>query len=508
MKSKMVKLAAVAVIIAAALIGMKVLFGLGEPPAEVPVPQPVVSDEVEENLDSPVDIELRQVRQMYAAGDVKGLAAMLAEGRFETKVLAANYLAQMDDGVQALEALENVQAEYGKDDAGNPFTPTVEKIRSRMGTVSGFGGPAPATRQSRVLAKARPALNQESQGMVVADHRDRPDLASAELSGSGELKVDVNPDSSLAVEIEDTRTGPELVEGVSGYAYYFDGAGDYIDIGDDPSIQTEVFTVAAWVATSDRQRRWQTIVSYERGSHAVSVREGKGYYGWQWIFIPGLSGTTDVRTGQWTFVTVTRDSDYRASVYVNGELENSFVNDTKSGFSRTAKIGGDVYDDEYLHGSIDDVAIFNRPLSAEEIQRLYQNPGSLKGDEPGLVGYWSFDNDEPDVVKDSSPYGNHGTPGHEGGHGSPGPTEPESPPDSECRPELTEGASGKGYYFDGDGDHIEIPPIEGLGAEHTKMLWANPDASPRPNYVYLIDQDQIKRTGNNNWIELVGTDEN
>ena len=121
MKNRMGKVVAAAVIIAAALIGMKVLFGLGEPPTHVPVAQPPVSGAVDENWDSQVDIELKQVQRMYAEGDVKGLAAMLAGGQFQSKLLAANYLAQMQGGAEALEALENVEAEYGKDDPANPL---------------------------------------------------------------------------------------------------------------------------------------------------------------------------------------------------------------------------------------------------------------------------------------------------------------------------------------------------------------------------------------------------
>ena len=327
-----------------------------------------------------------------------------------------------------------------------------------------------------------------------------PELSDQPQDTTGEEPLQIMP--------EDTRTGPELVEGISGYAYYFDGAGDYIDIGDDPSIETEGLTVLAWIKTSDRRGRFQVVVSYEKNSHAFSVvPSGRIGYGWQWKG-GGGDGTSDVRTGQWEFVALTRDPDCKASIYVNGKLENSFVDRTTSSFARRAKIGGDVYDDEFFHGSIDDVAIFNRPLSAEEIQQLYQNPGSLRGNEAGLVGYWSFDNDEGELVKDASPYGNHGALGHESGHSAPEPAEPEPPADGECRPELTEGASGYGYYFDGDGDYIEIPPIEGLDAEHTKMLWMYLETWPLPSDVYLIDQDLGKQQGNNNWIELLDSDSN
>ncbi|HUW17987.1 MAG TPA: hypothetical protein VMW16_01645 [Sedimentisphaerales bacterium] len=48
--------------------------------------------------------EMIKIRQMAASGDVAGLASILAEGRFESKLVAANFLAKMGD-LPALQAL-------------------------------------------------------------------------------------------------------------------------------------------------------------------------------------------------------------------------------------------------------------------------------------------------------------------------------------------------------------------------------------------------------------------
>ena len=61
-----------------------------------------------------------------------------------------------------------------------------------------------------------------------------------------------------------------------------------------------------------------------------------------------------------------------------------------------------------FNGVIDEVAIFNRALADSEIKQVYQNVGKLSGNETGLVGYWNFDADEGDIVKDSSLYHNDG----------------------------------------------------------------------------------------------------
>jgi len=167
------------------------------------------------------------------------------------------------------------------------------------------------------------------------------------------------------------RSGTYTSNGKINRAMFFNGEGDYIDIGDDPNIQTEIFTFTAWIKTIDLSRVWQTILSFESQSYAVSVLpNGHVHYGWQRVK-KGAEGKSDVRTGKWVFVAVTRDYDDRACIYVNGEIENSFACDIYSKFLYSGKIGGDVGDSEYFNGSIDEVRIHNRALSISEVKQLY-----------------------------------------------------------------------------------------------------------------------------------------
>jgi len=61
---------------------------------------------------------------------------------------------------------------------------------------------------------------------------------------------------------------------------------------------------------------------------------------------------------------------------------------------------------DYFNGTIDDVRIYDRALSAEEIQMSMHM--KLTGDEPNLVGYWDFDEGEGQVAYDLSGSGNNG----------------------------------------------------------------------------------------------------
>jgi hypothetical protein len=60
----------------------------------------------------------------------------------------------------------------------------------------------------------------------------------------------------------------------------------------------------------------------------------------------------------------------------------------------------------FLHGKLDDVSIWSKALTEDEIRNLMF--GKLTGIESGLSAYWDF-NEDADTVNDLSPNNNHGT---------------------------------------------------------------------------------------------------
>jgi hypothetical protein len=168
--------------------------------------------------------------------------------------------------------------------------------------------------------------------------------------------------------------GAVLTEDRSGRprsAYLFDG-NDYIDIGDNPQIMSDAFTVTAWIRPQN-VGGWRTVLSYQKGSHAVHVQRGRLHYGWQWVFAPVVQGERSLQVGDWVFVGVTRDSDGHVSLYVDGQPDGSAAVQIESSFERHALIGGDVVDGEYFHGEIDDLMIFDRALAGTEVRELYES---------------------------------------------------------------------------------------------------------------------------------------
>jgi hypothetical protein len=101
-------------------------------------------------------------------------------------------------------------------------------------------------------------------------------------------------------------------------------------------------------------------------------------------------------------------------VYVDGtEIDRYSVATSIISGSSSLFIGQRYGYSERFQGIIDEVAIYNRALSAAEVGRVYRMAGrltteSVRAKSGGLVGHWSFDNDDGDTVIDSSPNGNHG----------------------------------------------------------------------------------------------------
>ncbi|CEO99535.1 unnamed protein product (mitochondrion) [Plasmodiophora brassicae] len=96
----------------------------------------------------------------------------------------------------------------------------------------------------------------------------------------------------------------------------------------------------------------------------------------------------------------------QAAIYINGQMVANMTRD-HDGFQNVASPGGynhitvgtwTFWSEVYNKGIYDDLRLWNRSLSAEEIRhRMWQQ---LQGDEPDLYAYWTFDDNSGGVVRD------------------------------------------------------------------------------------------------------------
>ena len=160
-----------------------------------------------------------------------------------------------------------------------------------------------------------------------------------------------------------------------GWCLDLDGTGDYVDVGDHPSLTfADSISVACWMKVRTFDRNWNTIVT--KGDDWVLARTrddnriaflclGLAGGGWPEVY----SG--DLNDGEWHHV---------AGVYDGAQLylyQDGLCADSKSLHGRINRNWSRVLIGEngqapnrFWNGLIDDVRVYNRPLTAAEVGLL------------------------------------------------------------------------------------------------------------------------------------------
>jgi len=239
-----------------------------------------------------------------------------------------------------------------------------------------------------------------------------------------------------------SRTAPTalVTDPQRGKCLKLDGDG-YLDI---PSGVTELgdadFTIAVWIKTANNGG---SILSKSNGNGEWEEKEKELYvadseisegdkdgtveyvgHSCEWV-----RGSTRIDDGQWHHIALTWDADEEAGcVYVDGAPGTDDVSfsggadndgDTvRIGFSESEHSSGNFV------GLIDDVAIFDAALTAEQVIELRKLTGGDKikviptsekdkpitlDTDPHLAGWWKFDETSGKTAADSSKHGRKGT---------------------------------------------------------------------------------------------------
>jgi len=198
--------------------------------------------------------------------------------------------------------------------------------------------------------------------------------------GSGNIAYD------YVGENDGTIYGAQWTTGIVNGALSFDGVDDQVN-GQNQIFPIE--TVEAWVKINSYPTTYRYgIVAASTGPGGCSFSEilevdpaGKPSY-YHWCCQYGVRrpiGTTSLNICEWYHLAATVQNENEVKLYVNGLLEGSvwagiypqqnpyFV------FSYTNDCWGYHYSHEHFEGELDEVAIYTRPLTSEEIQQHYQN---------------------------------------------------------------------------------------------------------------------------------------
>ena len=181
-------------------------------------------------------------------------------------------------------------------------------------------------------------------------------------------------------------SGPTWVDGKRGKALNFDGVNDYVNAGDNTSLRiTNSFTISAWVKT-DQNTSGLNVVAKYNGTNGYffgmtgTAPAGRMFGGVTTAGVITRRFTNTVlAVGRWYhIVTVYNASAATESMYVDGILDNGTQSGTPpSSVPSTAgmnfEIGSRTNGIELWDGLIDEVRIYNRALSAQEVLQLYNS---------------------------------------------------------------------------------------------------------------------------------------
>ena len=168
--------------------------------------------------------------------------------------------------------------------------------------------------------------------------------------------------------------------GKIGQAFYFDGSNDYVNVGTSSILNPQYMSAAAWVKqSSSPPNAWGVFLARWTGGNAYHFSAGDGTTENKLkIFINTTSGQQSVAiTGTmsyntWHHVAFTFDGA-NLKLYLDGVLNNSiaFTGTISSSADNTTFGAKDTSLGYPFNGSLDDVRIYNRVLSADEVASLY-----------------------------------------------------------------------------------------------------------------------------------------
>ena len=188
-------------------------------------------------------------------------------------------------------------------------------------------------------------------------------------------RFDGDASDSSGNNLHGTEMGdPTYTDGVFGQAIDLDGNGDYVDCGAPPEFDiTDEITFMYWIQVRQFDLEWNTVLSRGDDSWRSSRASTNNFME---AAVGGTSGNylycvTPVDDGQWHHIAATYNGT-TFDIYVDGELDASEPSTGQITASSYPLYIGDNSQatGRFWNGLIDDVIIFNRAFSQEEIQQV------------------------------------------------------------------------------------------------------------------------------------------
>ena len=218
--------------------------------------------------------------------------------------------------------------------------------------------------------------------------------ATITASMSNLWKADNNFNDSIGGQTGTSPSGcaPAFTTGKLGQAFSFDGVNDYVSLPPAALSLTGDFTISLWVNPTQLRNGQYILTNYTLRS-SDHVR-----FGWQISTGAGsnitftwadnnvhqsVTAAVPLFAGVWQLITVVRTTA-TTKIYVNGTISGETTNTVSIGYNPNTKVSLGAYTyitwsdnttatRDYFFGLIDDLGVWTRALTSNEVIGLYEN---------------------------------------------------------------------------------------------------------------------------------------
>ena len=172
---------------------------------------------------------------------------------------------------------------------------------------------------------------------------------------------------------------PQWVDGKFGKALSFDGVDDWVEMDAPVVVDTVDFTMGCWANPGETQKTWTNIlsshqepprrgISFEQiennvNTFGIAIGDGENWAG---------AGDVQLNTGEWNHMVFVREGN-QGTWYLNGaagEMVELASGDPVVAATSNFRIGNWVLGGREYNGMVDEVFIFNRALSGDEVTSI------------------------------------------------------------------------------------------------------------------------------------------
>ncbi len=209
-----------------------------------------------------------------------------------------------------------------------------------------------------------------------------PHTATLTVTQNGNVST-----KSVTVSVLANACGPDTIPG-NALKLTVDG-----DIASAPplDLNSNTVTISAWIKPDANQDDWAGVVFCRGGSSCSGIslkNNNEVRYHWDGGFY-GFSSGLYFNPGEWNHVALVV-SPTSATLYVNGIGATDNGTHNPEAFDASTLIGQDAYgNSRTFHGLIDEVCIWNRSLSQDEIRAMRHLTKTPAAD-TSLVAYYQF----------------------------------------------------------------------------------------------------------------------